>query len=42
MPSQIIVDKEKSSVTTADVPAFPWFRFDAEQFICEEALIDGN
>src|ERR1041385_9360482 len=42
MALRIIIDKEKSNVTTADVPSFPWFRFDAEQFICEEALIDGN
>ena len=42
MASQIIVDKESSTVSTGGVLGFPWFRFDAGQFICEEALIDGN
>ena len=42
MSCRIITDHERAKTTTREVPVFPWIRFDAEKFVFEEALIDGN
>lgn len=40
--ARFVIDKQSSSSTAMEVPAFPWIRADASQFIWEEAFYKGN
>lgn len=42
MTDHFFIHTAPSNFTALDVPAFPWLRMDAERFVWEEALYEGN
>lgn len=42
MAQRYIIDQSGSSSTVMEVPPFPWVRMDADRFVWEEVLFEGN